>query len=157
MARQDLARRLYAVLVRHVEVHQDHVGTQLPREPHGLIPIRGLPHHLGSPDGVQQPVHPVPEEGVVVGDKHPDDAHAPRPEEHGSSTRTTVPPPGAPSTKSVPPSSSARSRMEESPTPRPRPAPIPRPSSSTSRRSTPPSSPRPTSQRPAPAWRTTLV
>src|SRR5918998_6635781 len=135
MARQDLARRLYAVLVRHVEVHQDHVGTQLPREPHGLIPIRGLPHHLGSPYGVEQPVHPVPEEGVVVGDEHPDDAHPPPPEGHGSSARTTVPPPDDDPISSVPPSSSARSRMEESPTPTPRPAPMPRPSSPTSRRS----------------------
>ncbi len=90
----------------------------------------------------------VAEVGVVVGDEDTGRLHSyDAPWTPGSTTSpacglgasgkmasTRVPPFGKVSTLQEPPSSSARSRIEESPTPAERSSEIPRPSSVTSRR-----------------------
>jgi hypothetical protein len=74
-ARDDLARRLDAVQLGHLDVHHDDVGLQLLRHGHGLGAVDGLADHLDELVGRQQRAQPSPEDGVVVGDQRADGIH----------------------------------------------------------------------------------
>src|SRR6185312_5097259 len=143
---------------------------------HGLVSARRFTHNLGIGHRVQQPMHAIPKEGMIVGNQDTDLVHAvfaPGPVLRdsrssvstgrgsgiGRRTCTQVPPANPGLTPQVPPNSSARSRIEVRPTPRLGANPNPQPLSSisnSSRRSSA-HSPRRTTQLLAWEWRTTLV
>ena len=68
-------------LIRHDDVHEDHVGLQRTRLEHGVTGTSGLPHGFEVGLRVDQQLQPGAEDGVVVDDEH---AHA-----HASGTSAT--------------------------------------------------------------------
>src|SRR5205814_9075757 len=134
---------------------------------HGAV--GGLADHLDAVLGVQQGREPGPDQGLVVGQQHPDHRGSMGSVFKGRRARTAKPPPTSPPpftgrgpAVSAPPSAVARSVMPR--IPRPPPLAPPRggpgrsaPSSSTSITRSPSSGPILTLTREACACRTTLV
>src|SRR5690606_4834860 len=101
------------------------VGLLGARQRHGLAPVCGLADHGEVVGAVQQRTEPGADELLVVCDGDPDH----RGFLVGTDAATSKPPPVLPA-RSVPPISSARSRMPARPCPPPSTRP-PRPSSTT--------------------------
>ena len=99
---------LDAVAVRHAQVHQDDVGAQSAGQRERLLAVRGGPDDLDPGQEPQQHLEALADDPLVVRDQHPDRAHAGT----HSSTRKPI---SVAAAASVPPSSSARSRMPVSP------------------------------------------
>src|SRR5207245_2058994 len=112
----ELRNRVDAVHPRHLEVKQDDVRPRGLGGGHPLLRGSGHSNHLKVPvvleDGDQSLTH----HRVIV---HDEDANHAVPSRRGTEATTDVPPPGRLSTRSVPPSSRARSRMPRIPTPPP--------------------------------------
>jgi hypothetical protein len=68
-------RRIDAVEIRHLQVHQDHIRLEGRRPPDGFFAGRSLPDHLHFGHQLKQPAQPVTEEGVIVGDQNADCIH----------------------------------------------------------------------------------
>src|SRR5918999_4503728 len=117
------------VIVRHAYVHPHHVGPLPARHADRLVTGPGLAHHGEARLPVEQRGKADADHLVVVGDE---DAHGRRAVASvighewrrvvatGIVSDTVVPRPGALSTTSLAPSSSARLRMLASPCARPR-------------------------------------
>src|SRR5262249_48429711 len=114
----DPARRLRPPDAGHLQVHQHDIRPDALVHGDGLLAALGLADDLDARLAVEQRAQPLPHDGVVVDEQHPDRALG-RFAQRGTSTRTRVPAPGALSTRSVPPSRSARSRMPGRPKPPP--------------------------------------
>src|SRR5215204_6470590 len=164
---EDATGCLYAVYVRHLYVHEDDIRPELGGSLENFSAGCRLAHDLHVGLWVQHGAQPFPEDGMVVcyedadGALHDDLVPSGCRSEAGSGRRasTRVPPCGPGSTSHVPPSSSARSRIEVRPTPATRSSGIPTPSSFTSRSSmlAPRSTERRMRQVLAWAWLATLV
>jgi hypothetical protein len=129
---QDPRRGLYAVYFGHLQVHQDHVGLELGCASDGLLTGCRFADDLELGDGLEMRDHALPVERVVFGDEDAQRLQVRYPLVNGTRTRTRVPPSGTDWTTQLPPSSEARSRIEERTTPALRPAGMPTPSSTTS-------------------------
>ena len=101
-------------LVRHHDVHQDHVGLQRPRLEDRLAGVARLADRLDVVLRGEQEPQPAADDGVVVDDQDAD-AHA-----SGTSATIVVPAPGRDSISSRPSTSASRSRMPEEPEAAPR-------------------------------------
>ena len=118
----DLRRGLDAVQPGHLQVHQDHVGLQVQGQVDCRPAVRGGPDHLHGVRRREHGFEALPELVVVVDHQDPQCVHA-----HpalscvdpvgGSAPVLTVPRPDADVSVQVPPSSSARSRIDDRPTP----------------------------------------
>src|SRR5438067_3829037 len=92
-------------------------------QPHRLVAVRGLAHHLELRVDLKEGAQPLSHHVVVVGDQDADRHSIPcyqsaiRHTCAGTGTRTLsrVPAPGALSIWSVPPTAAARSRIDRSP------------------------------------------
>src|SRR5581483_2373828 len=104
----DATRRLDAVAARHAEVHQDDLGAQPFDERDRLLAVGGAADDLEVGQQPEQRREPLAHDTLVVGED--DGRHA------GTHSSTRNPAPVAPA-ESVPPSSSARSRIPVSPYP----------------------------------------
>jgi hypothetical protein len=69
---EDAAGGLDPVAAGHADVHQDDVGAQFPREPHGLGTGSGLARDREPGRRLDQRAQAVPDERLVVGEEHPD-------------------------------------------------------------------------------------
>jgi hypothetical protein len=97
-----LPRRLDAGGPGQVDVHEHHVGRGLPDGLQGLFGGADRAGHLYPGQGREQPGEAVAEDGMVIDDEDPG---------HAGNRASTVTPGQASRTVTVPPSSSARSRM----------------------------------------------
>ena len=69
-SRDDLARGLDAVEIRHGDIHNDHPGVQLPGQPHRGPPILGLGHHFQIGLLLQQKAESLTDNLVIIGDQN---------------------------------------------------------------------------------------
>ncbi len=97
---------LDAVAARHAQVHQHDVGRQLAGERDGLGAVGGGADDLDAGQQAEHHGQALADHPLVVGDEHPD---------HAGTARSTRNPSWSAVVTSVPPSSSARSRMPVSP------------------------------------------
>src|SRR5207253_4574459 len=127
--------------VRRIVVHREHEHAGTRRDPHQLLDrLRGagaghgeieqhdvrrsrpgaadrrravprLTHHFHVGLGVDEQLQAGPEDGVVIGDEHPDFRHWRYARRTGKCAVIVVPAPGRDSTLTEPPSRAARSRM----------------------------------------------
>src|SRR5207342_3536326 len=105
----DLGGGIDAARPGHDDVEQHDVGLELARHPHGLLPIARLADCLEVVLALEEESEARPYDSVIVDDQDPDHA--------GTSTTSVVPWSGSDSTRSDPPKSSARSRIETRPRP----------------------------------------
>jgi hypothetical protein len=70
--RRDDLGGLQPVHDRHADVHQHDVGPQRPRLADRLDPVAGLADHAQVRGGLDEHPEPGPDQGLVVGDQHPD-------------------------------------------------------------------------------------
>ena len=105
--RADLARGLQAGHARHRDVHHAQVGRVGERLLEGLDAVVGLGDDLHVGLALDQQLHAAADDAVVVGDQDPHVAPM--------VSSMVVPSPGAEKTLRRPPTSSARSRMPETP------------------------------------------
>ncbi len=113
------------VQLGHRDVHQDDVGSLLLDDAHTGNPVPGLGDDVDVPGLLEGEPQAVAEHRVVVHDHDPDRGRHGAPSIPAGSNRTvgsgstavTSVPPGPEDTSHDPPSSSARSRIEDSPTP----------------------------------------
>src|SRR5690606_29918220 len=106
---QHAARGLDSVHLGHPDIHQDHVRLQSGSQVNSLLPALRLTHHLDVLHRFQEPAHPVPVDGVIVGDEHSNtvrhcasSAGLPTSVRYGRITVRIVPPSLAP-TANLPP------------------------------------------------------
>src|SRR5581483_5882610 len=119
----DPPRRLEPREPGQTDVHHHHGRAQLAHALDGLFPRAGLPHHLELGIGLEDHLDALSHDLVVVHHEHPHllivDRHG-RPAfssaSRGMSAATVVPTPIVELTVSVPPTSSARSRIPIRPT-----------------------------------------
>ena len=72
----DFQRRLEPAEARHRDVHHGDVGLEGLRPCDGLAAVRGLADHLHVVGHVDQGLHALADDGVVVGDENADLRHA---------------------------------------------------------------------------------
>jgi hypothetical protein len=60
----------------HAHVHQHHVGPQPAGQLDRLDAVDGLADHLDVGLGLKDEAKAAPDQGLVVGDEHPDPSHA---------------------------------------------------------------------------------
>src|SRR5260370_10489579 len=65
-----------AIDARHLDVHQDHIGLQGLRLCNGLGSGGGLPNHLGLAYRIQEAMHALAKEWMLVCNEHTDTVHA---------------------------------------------------------------------------------
>src|SRR5690606_38478492 len=68
----DLTGRRQPVPPRHLDVHQDYIGTLPGRHPDGLGPIRRLADDVDVVDALEDQPEPGPDHVLVVGQHDPD-------------------------------------------------------------------------------------
>src|SRR3954470_5147447 len=111
-------RRLEAVHVRHAQVENDDVRTQLTHQLHRFAAIATFGHDLPSGMALEQRAHAAPDYAVIV-DDHETERSAVHDGAPLSGTRARTSVPCAPDSISrTPPSCCNRSRMPATPTPR---------------------------------------
>src|SRR5581483_12052862 len=103
-----------AVHLRHPQVHQHHVGPLLAGEGDRHAAVGCLADHGDVVAGLQQHPEPGSQQGLVVGEQHPDHSAAPA---TGRLARTSKPPPDLGPAVSLPPTAAARSAMPVRPWP----------------------------------------
>ncbi len=113
--------RGHPILIAEFQVEQHDVGVEAPDQRHRLVGRSGRPHHRKVRLVLQDRHEPLPDDRVIVDDEHADHTPAPPsagcPISSGSGTvaRTVVPRPGRLSSRRLPPSSRARSRIPRMP------------------------------------------
>ncbi len=101
----------------HADVHQHDVGPIEIDEPHGVGAVGSLAHDLHVVLGLENHAEALAQEGLVVGQHHPD-AHAGTGAlQSRSLASTSQPPVGLGPAVSVPPKAVARSAIPASPWP----------------------------------------
>jgi hypothetical protein len=68
---------LQTVHARQVDIHHDHVGQKAIHPLYRLLAIRGLADDLQVSFRRDHPSQPLPKEGMVIHDEHPDFVHGP--------------------------------------------------------------------------------
>src|SRR5262249_19401044 len=138
--RRDLPGRLDPVPAGHRDVHQHDVGPDATRQLDRRIAVGRLAEQLDPRCCIDQRPEAAPDDRVVVGHDHAyRGRHVALRRLKGSTATTVVPPPAWLSSRKLPPSSSARSRIEVRPTPAGAPSASPCPSSVTETSSASPS------------------
>jgi len=108
----------------HPDVHQHHVRALAAGQVHGLPAVGGLTDHLQVLGGVDQDPEPGPDQGLVIGEQHPDHGRTPWAGEAawpvsvpwtGRRAVTWKPPPGRGPACTAPPAAAARSRIPARP------------------------------------------
>ena len=114
----DLPGGRQAVAARHADIHEDQIRLQFLRQRHGFQPIMGNPDHLDAVQR-QQVGNPLDHQAVIVGQQALSSRTSRLP--HGAAPPRGFPAPpacqqpGVEVTWRLPPSSSARARMNPSP------------------------------------------
>src|SRR6185312_15087056 len=105
----DLGRGVDPARAWHDHVEEDDIGRELARQLDGLLAVAGLADRLEVVLALQEQAQARPDHRVVVDDQDADHA--------GTSTTSVVPWSVLDSTRSDPPRSSARSRIDTRPSP----------------------------------------
>src|SRR5581483_4536133 len=130
---QNLSRSLDTSDIWHAEIHQNYIWSAFRRLAHCLFSVCRFSYHLNFWQQIQQDSQPVTEDRMVVRNEQAYRFHRMSSFCNGRQTCTQVPPVVLASMVQIPPSSAARSRIEERPIPVRRCAGKPHPSSQISR------------------------
>jgi RNA polymerase sigma-70 factor (ECF subfamily) len=117
-AGEPIAQRLGGgdpVHARHAQVHEHDIGLMDQGERDRLLPVRSAGHELDATQQPEQRRQALAHESLVVGEENPDRRVAGNRRRHAGSSSCTRKPSSVGSATSVPPRSSARSRIPVSP------------------------------------------
>ncbi len=74
-ARQNLVCSFDAIDPQHFDIHQDDIWLQLLRLADRFFSCRRFAYHLGIWDRVQQPMHAITKQGMIIDNENTDRVH----------------------------------------------------------------------------------
>ena len=115
----DLCGRVQAVESLHGHIHENDIRLVLLNETEGVPAVIGFGYHFDVGNLFEEGPNPGTDQGVVIGQKNTNRLHTTTPAQRGKRAQTSVPLCGADTMLNLPPTSSARSCMLNTPILRP--------------------------------------